>query len=150
MSATPSGLTVANNIFGSNPIGTRGLQVGWNNSTLSVATLSFSAPISAFGAYFIDNSSSVNASISLFNQGDFIRSISATGESGNSAEWWGFVANAGEQVTQVVFSTTSNGDGFGFDNLTFSTPNTSVPAPATLALFGLSIAGLGWSKRKKA
>lgn len=35
-------------------------------------------------------------------------------------------------------------------NHTLSAQTTSVPTPATLALFGIGLAGLGWSKRKKA
>lgn len=43
---------------------------------------------------------------------------------------------------------------FDYDNPDFITPRSGVlaavvPAPATLALFGLGLAGLGWSKRKK-
>ena len=42
----------------------------------------------------------------------------------------------------------------GVNDITFSgsgtyTSRSSVPAPATLALFGLGLAGLGWSRRKK-
>jgi len=36
------------------------------------------------------------------------------------------------------------------DNVQIGSRNTPVPAPATLALLGLGLAGLGWSKRKKA
>jgi hypothetical protein len=40
--------------------------------------------------------------------------------------------------------------GWGIANLTFDSGAAPVPAPATLALFGLGLAGLGWSRRKKA
>lgn len=33
---------------------------------------------------------------------------------------------------------------------TVSAPRSAVPVPATLALFGLGLAGLGWSRRKQA
>ena len=36
------------------------------------------------------------------------------------------------------------------DNVQIGSRSTPVPAPATLALLGLGLAGLGWSKRKKA
>ncbi len=38
----------------------------------------------------------------------------------------------------------------GIDGISLSQTDASVPTPATLALFGLGLAGLGWSRRKKA
>jgi hypothetical protein len=57
-------------------------------------------------------------------------------------------------LSSVVFTGVggpTNGYSFGLDdiNVTLSGGN-PVPAPATLALFGLGLAGLGWSRRKKA
>jgi hypothetical protein len=42
------------------------------------------------------------------------------------------------------------GAGNGVEVPDVLSPPTTVPAPATLALFGIGLAGLGWSRRKKA
>lgn len=49
-------------------------------------------------------------------------------------------------------NTVSGGSGqhWVLDNLLINENPSQVPAPATLALFGLGLAGLGWSKRKTA
>jgi hypothetical protein len=39
---------------------------------------------------------------------------------------------------------------WGLDDLMYTSASATVPAPATLALFGLGLAGLGWARRKKA
>ncbi len=46
-------------------------------------------------------------------------------------------------LTDVKFSTTTDA---GIDNLS---TNSSIPEPATLALLGISLAGLGFSRRRK-
>ncbi|WP_279247481.1 PEP-CTERM sorting domain-containing protein [Candidatus Litorirhabdus singularis] len=53
-------------------------------------------------------------------------------------------------ITSFSFAEVFTGHAIYFDNFTVNTGSGVVPAPATLALFGLGLAGLGWSKRKKA
>lgn len=54
-------------------------------------------------------------------------------------------------VTSLRITPTSGGDNSAtINDFTVGSAAVSVPAPSTLALFGLGLAGLGWKSRKKA
>jgi hypothetical protein len=55
----------------------------------------------------------------------------------------------GQNITNEVFSNGITAANVSFAN-TPPPPNTPIPTPSTFALFGLGLAGLGWSRRKKA
>jgi hypothetical protein len=58
-------------------------------------------------------------------------------------EWIGF--------TNIAVTNYSNSDLTGEGGWFYRDPNAgpAIPAPATLALFGIGLAGLGWSRRNK-
>src|SRR5262245_29782749 len=49
----------------------------------------------------------------------------------------------------ATITNTESGDSVYIDNVRWGNDSPAVPVPATLALLGLGLAGLGWSRRKK-
>lgn len=105
----------------------------------------FPDPIFAFGFDFTrvrDGAASV-----LIDDGSGPVNFELYSVGGGSPGFAGFVSDSGSFSSIRFFDQELGTDAYGLDNLVFAE---SVPAPATLALFGLGMAGLGWSKRKKA
>ncbi|MEQ8800498.1 PEP-CTERM sorting domain-containing protein [Haliea sp.] len=118
--------------------GSGGLGYDDNGSSLG-NFLSFTTPITAFGLDVTTSEAStvlISGSVS-----------SSVGLAAGVPSFWGVVETAG--ITSLSFS--ASGDpNVGFDAVSYGLAQPSVvPAPASLALLGLGIACLGWSRRKK-
>jgi hypothetical protein len=115
-------------------------------------TLTFSAPVSAFGFFGIDigdfdgqvTATTAGGLNQVFNVGN------STNTRGGSVLFWG-VIDPTNSFTSVTFGNTGSGvDVFAFDDFTIGTPEQirpPVPEPATLLLFGVGAAAVGLRRR---
>lgn len=111
--------------------------------------ITFGTPVSSFGADFRSlNDEVARSRVEIYDGATLLATLDPSVAGFDELRFWGFAATAGESVTSIVFTRLEN-DVFGIDNIEIGGGAAPVPEPATLALFGMGLAGLA-SRRRKA
>ena len=111
------------------------------NAGAGTLTIDFDQAVMGFGALISsDNFGDFTAQVLL---GGGLGTFSVNGNNISNIPYLGVLSDAAD-ITSVTFSNITNGESFAIGNLDLKT----VPEPATLALMGLGLAGLGLSRRK--
>ena len=125
-------------LFGYNTTTTAGAThfVSLQGGTL---TFTFATPIEDFGAYF--SGVQLNGETMSFNDG--APQLIPIPNPGSGVQFLGFT-DFGRSISSITISVAN--DIVGVDDVRVSS---AAPEPATLALFGIAVAGLGFSRRRK-
>ena len=114
--------------------------IGYDDNGSSIGSFfSFTSLVNAIG---LDIATSQASIITIGGSVSDTISLAA-----GTPSFWGVIDMAG--ITSLTFNF-SRSPIVGFDAVSFGQTNASVPEPATLALMGLGLAGLGFSLKRKA
>lgn len=124
---------------GSNPIDAKGL---WQNETAYLEVI-FSNPATYFAAYDIDHTGT-NVIVTYSDGSSEQLHLDSTGGSGNTAEFHGFVAENGLNITKLQYDSAGDSS-WGLDNFEYG----AVPEPASLTLLGIGALALLKKRKQK-
>ena len=113
--------------------------------------LEFDTAISGFGAYFTGLEEAISGTVSLWNIDGTFSVFNLTDLIGGGVEFLGITDD--QLITKILFTETCDGgcagsrDWWGIDDIRYITA--SVPEPSALALMGIGLLGMGFSRRRK-
>ena len=113
--------------------------------------LEFDTAVSGFGAYFTGLEDSISGTVSLWDIDGTFSVFNLTDLIGGGVEFLGITDD--QLISKVLFTETCDGgcdnsrDWWGIDDIRFVTA--SVPEPSALALMGIGLLGMGFSRRRK-
>jgi hypothetical protein len=118
----------------------------WRTGVGNDFSVTFSAPVAAFGFYGIDvGDINSRLTLTLANGGTVVLPIPhPLGDPQNGSVFFFGYIDASNPWTSAAFSNPASGDDFGFDDMTIGSVEqvTPVPEPSTLAALGFGALGL--------